>query len=314
MEVVLLAVSFAVILAGALLFTNAVEWAGNKLGVGEGATGSILAAVGTAMPETLIPIVAIIGGAEGSEDVAIGAIIGAPFLLATVAMALVGISALAFKRPARAGHQPPRPRPDSRSRPGLLPDLLRRRDPHRRRRARGGPHSTRDRPRARLRGLRARNPARRRRGTGGGDDRAPVHGPHARRRPARGDGRHPADRRPRCDRRRRAPVRRGVDPRRREHRPRAAGPLARARPAGDRASREGEQLLLGEGRQGQPRARQHHRRNGVPVDDPDRRRPPDHRLGPRAATRSSQACSGSPAALSPTGRCDYGAGSSSSRS
>ena len=71
------------ILAGALLFTNAVEWAGNKLGVGEGATGSILAAVGTAMPETLIPIVAIIGGAEGSEDVAIGAIIGAPFLLAT---------------------------------------------------------------------------------------------------------------------------------------------------------------------------------------------------------------------------------------
>ena len=103
MEVVLLAVSFAVILAGALLFTNAVEWAGNKLGVGEGATGSILAAVGTAMPETLIPIVAIIGGAEGSEDVAIGAIIGAPFLLATVAMALVGISALAFKRRREQG-------------------------------------------------------------------------------------------------------------------------------------------------------------------------------------------------------------------
>jgi cation:H+ antiporter len=103
MEVVLLAVSFAVILAGALLFTNAVEWAGNKLGLGEGATGSILAAVGTAMPETLIPIVAIIGGAEGSEDVAIGAIIGAPFLLATVAMALVGISALAFKRRREQG-------------------------------------------------------------------------------------------------------------------------------------------------------------------------------------------------------------------
>ena len=96
MEYVLLAVSFAVILAGALLFTNAVEWAGHKLGLGEGATGSLLAAVGTAMPETLIPIVAIIGGAEGSEDVAIGAIIGAPFLLATIAMALVGVSALIF--------------------------------------------------------------------------------------------------------------------------------------------------------------------------------------------------------------------------
>lgn len=103
MEVVLLAISFAVILAGALLFTNAVEWTGNKLGVGEGATGSILAAVGTAMPETLIPIVAIIGGAEGAEDVAIGAIIGAPFLLATIAMALVGISALIFKRRREQG-------------------------------------------------------------------------------------------------------------------------------------------------------------------------------------------------------------------
>jgi cation:H+ antiporter len=98
MEVVLLVASFAVILAGALIFTNAVEWAGHKLSLGEGATGSLLAAVGTAMPETLIPIVAMIGGAEGSEDVAIGAIIGAPFLLATIAMALVGVSALIYRK------------------------------------------------------------------------------------------------------------------------------------------------------------------------------------------------------------------------
>ena len=96
MDVVLLAVSFAIILGGALIFTNAVEWAGHRLGLGEGAVGSLLAAVGTAMPETLIPIVAIIGGTEGSEEVAIGAIIGAPFLLATIAMALVGISAHVF--------------------------------------------------------------------------------------------------------------------------------------------------------------------------------------------------------------------------
>jgi cation:H+ antiporter len=95
---ILLLASFAVILAGALLFTNAVEWLGHRLNLGEGATGSILAAVGTAMPETLIPIVAIIGGAEGSEDVAVGAIIGAPFLLATLAMALVGLSAFLFRR------------------------------------------------------------------------------------------------------------------------------------------------------------------------------------------------------------------------
>ena len=32
MEVVLLVISFAVILAGALLFTNAIEWIGHRLG------------------------------------------------------------------------------------------------------------------------------------------------------------------------------------------------------------------------------------------------------------------------------------------
>jgi cation:H+ antiporter len=89
--------SFAVILAGAVVFTNAVEWAGHRLALGQGAVGSLLAAVGTAMPETLIPIVAIVGGASGAEGVAIGAIIGAPFLLATIAMVVVGLSALAYR-------------------------------------------------------------------------------------------------------------------------------------------------------------------------------------------------------------------------
>src|SRR3990170_7595219 len=103
MEGILLLISFAIILAGALLFTNAVEWMGHRLAMGQGAVGSLLAAVGTAMPETLIPIVAIIGGAEVSEDVAVGAIIGAPFLLATIAMALVGASALIYRNRREQG-------------------------------------------------------------------------------------------------------------------------------------------------------------------------------------------------------------------
>jgi len=74
MDYLLLLVSFAIVLAGALLFTGAVEWIGHELKVGEGAVGSILAAVGTATPETLIAIVALIQAEEGSEDVAIGAI------------------------------------------------------------------------------------------------------------------------------------------------------------------------------------------------------------------------------------------------
>jgi cation:H+ antiporter len=97
MEVVLLLVSFAAVLTGALLFTNAVEWIGHKLNLGEGAVGSILAAVGTAMPETLIAIVALLSASEGSEDVAVGAIVGAPFLLATLAMGLVGLFAYSYR-------------------------------------------------------------------------------------------------------------------------------------------------------------------------------------------------------------------------
>jgi cation:H+ antiporter len=96
-EALLLALSFAVVLAGALLFTNAVEWAGHKLKLGEGAVGSVLAAVGTAMPETLIAIVALLSVNAGSEDVAIGAIVGAPFLLATLAMGLVGLFAYLYR-------------------------------------------------------------------------------------------------------------------------------------------------------------------------------------------------------------------------
>jgi cation:H+ antiporter len=103
MSALLLALSFAVILAGALLFTNAVEWLGHRLRLGEGAVGSLLAAVGTAMPETLIAIVALLGAAEGSDQVAIGAIVGAPFLLGTLAMGLVGLFAYLYRerRPQR---------------------------------------------------------------------------------------------------------------------------------------------------------------------------------------------------------------------
>ena len=97
MEALLLLFSFAIVLAGAWLLTNAVEWIGHRLNLGEGAVGSILAAVGTAMPETLIAIVALLSVNEGSEDVAIGAIVGAPFLLATLAMGLVGLFAYLYR-------------------------------------------------------------------------------------------------------------------------------------------------------------------------------------------------------------------------
>ena len=95
----LLLASFLLLLLGAEVFTNAVEWLGRRLGVSESATGSILAAVGTALPETMIPIIAVFGsggGTKAAEEVGVGAILGAPFMLATIAMFLVGASVLYF--------------------------------------------------------------------------------------------------------------------------------------------------------------------------------------------------------------------------
>ena len=106
MDVLLLIVAFGVILAGAELFTNGIEWFGHKLNLAEGAVGSVLAAVGTALPETMIPIVAILFAGAGHEAashaVGVGAILGAPFMLSTLAMFVTGVAVLfqARRRPA----------------------------------------------------------------------------------------------------------------------------------------------------------------------------------------------------------------------
>ncbi|MFN8624216.1 MAG: sodium:calcium antiporter [Chloroflexota bacterium] len=96
----LLVVAFVVILLGAELFTNGIEWVGHHLDLAEGAVGSVLAAVGTALPETMIPLVAILlgGNAADASDTAdgigVGAILGAPFMLATLAMFVTGVAVL----------------------------------------------------------------------------------------------------------------------------------------------------------------------------------------------------------------------------
>src|SRR5215203_6259507 len=86
--IVELVLSAVAIVVAAALFTNAVE--------------SVLAAVGTALPETMIPAVAIVAsiftGSSAAGEVGVGAILGAPFLLATLAMFVVGVSALGFRR------------------------------------------------------------------------------------------------------------------------------------------------------------------------------------------------------------------------
>ncbi len=99
MDVLVLIIAFLIILLGAELFTNGIEWFGRKLELAEGAVGSVLAAVGTALPETMIPIIAILfASGEASHAVGIGAILGAPFMLATLAMFVTGVAVLVAGR------------------------------------------------------------------------------------------------------------------------------------------------------------------------------------------------------------------------
>ena len=86
---------------GCEFFTNGVEWVGKRFNLAEGAVGSVLAAVGTALPETLIPLIAIItlGGSAG-EEIGTGAILGAPFMLATLALFFCGLTVLVFRKSA----------------------------------------------------------------------------------------------------------------------------------------------------------------------------------------------------------------------
>jgi cation:H+ antiporter len=103
------AIALGAIVAAASLFTNAVEILGGRLNLGQGAVGSVLAAVGTALPETMIPIVAVLAAVFGGRDpgtageIGIGAILGAPFMLATLAMFVVGASALTFRNRREQG-------------------------------------------------------------------------------------------------------------------------------------------------------------------------------------------------------------------
>lgn len=92
--------SLVVILMSAEAFTNGVEWLGKRLHLGAGAVGSVLAAVGTALPETMVPVIAFLGteGEDVIAEVGIGAILGAPFMLATLAFFVSGVAALVFRR------------------------------------------------------------------------------------------------------------------------------------------------------------------------------------------------------------------------
>ncbi len=97
--------AIAIILGGAAVFTNGVEWLGRRLGMSDGAIGSILAGIATALPETLIPVIAIFLGTDDAEtQIGIGAILGAPLMLSTLVIPLLaGVLLVLARMHTRSG-------------------------------------------------------------------------------------------------------------------------------------------------------------------------------------------------------------------
>jgi cation:H+ antiporter len=97
-HIVLLIACAAVIYLSCEWFVNAVEWLGQRLRVGPLAVGTILAAFGTALPESVVTFVAVVFGTSGEQkDIGVGAAMGGPLVLATVAYGVTGAVMLAHR-------------------------------------------------------------------------------------------------------------------------------------------------------------------------------------------------------------------------
>jgi cation:H+ antiporter len=97
--VALLLGSAVVIYLACEYFVNGVEWVGRKFAVGQQATGSILAAFGTALPESVVTFVAVVFGATAAQkEIGVGAALGGPLVLSTIAYGVVGLTLILSRR------------------------------------------------------------------------------------------------------------------------------------------------------------------------------------------------------------------------
>lgn len=86
-------------------FVNAVEWLGVRLNMGTLAIGTVLAAIGTALPESVVTLVAVtMGHSPLSKDIGVGAAMGGPLVLATIAYGVTGWMLIRRKRSLATGN------------------------------------------------------------------------------------------------------------------------------------------------------------------------------------------------------------------
>ena len=102
LSIVELIASFVLVAVAADSFTNAVEWIDARTGLTSSASGAVVAALGSSLPETIVAFIALVVLHDPrSQAIGIGAVIGAPVMLGTVVLCLMG--ALALARARRGG-------------------------------------------------------------------------------------------------------------------------------------------------------------------------------------------------------------------
>jgi cation:H+ antiporter len=92
------------VIVAADAFTNAVEWIDARTGLTSSAAGAVVAAVGSSLPETIVAFIALVILRDArSHAIGVGTVVGAPFMLGTVILSLMGV--LAIARAKRDGNQ-----------------------------------------------------------------------------------------------------------------------------------------------------------------------------------------------------------------
>lgn len=96
---IILIIVIVVIYYSCELFVNSIEWVGKKFNISDCAVGSILAAFGTALPESVVTFVAVaFGDSPAQKDIGVGAALGGPLVLGTIAYAAVGFCIWFFRK------------------------------------------------------------------------------------------------------------------------------------------------------------------------------------------------------------------------
>jgi cation:H+ antiporter len=115
--IVIVALSLLLALAAGIYFSceyfvNGVEWVGRRFHLGATTTGTLLAAFGTALPESAVTFVAVVFGRDSAQkDIGVGAALGGPLVLATIAYAVAGAVLLLNRKRLGRRLRPNCPRP-----------------------------------------------------------------------------------------------------------------------------------------------------------------------------------------------------------